>query len=270
MRKTVTVRLILGALLAFCSQCSWQKVANKEEKGLEVVRFPDPWTKTVEGRTVALADTRGFVVRKKTGPQPEELIFALKGLVITQQDAVESVYSDNFYAVRLDNHFSVRTATTGEWERAEQLANTRRQILSNKFGPPSEKATHTEEGVSYQDKLFQKSGDFWGSTVGLLSPNGRFLAVFSFSSSAKPRTSWSPLDGGMPGEPRPGEMFVDVYDASSGKRIQSGRARYENSPSMLFGGALWVGDSYLVVPLDPVKFSDLAGQACLLSILPIL
>lgn len=263
------LRLILGVLLAFCSQCSWQTVANKDEKRLEVVRFPEPFTKTVDGSTVALADTNGFVVRKKAGPQPE-LIFAMKGLVSTQQGAVESVFSDEFFAVSFDNHFSVRAATADEWERAEQLPNTRRNLRSNKFGPASEPATHTEDGVRYQGKLFQKSGDFWGNTVGLLSPNGRFLAVFSFSSSAKPRTSWSTLDGGMPDEPRPGEMFVDVYDASHGKPIQSGRAHYESSPSMLFYGALWVGDSYLVVPLDPVKSSDIAGQACLLSILPTL
>lgn len=262
--------LTIGALLAFSVQCSWQTVAKREENGLGVVRFPEAWTKaTAEGAKVAFADPRGFVVRKRIGSQPEELIFAMKGLLPGPQSGPEAVYSDAFYAVSLDGQFSVRAVKADEWERGEQLPNTREQIRSNKlYKAPSEPATHTEDGVNYRGKVFPKTGQFWGNTVGLVSPNGAWLAVFSFSSSAKPSMSWSPLDGGMLNEPRPGELFVDVYDTSTSERIQSSRARYEGSPSMLFDAALWIGNSYLVVPLDPVKFSDLAGQACFLGILP--
>lgn len=266
-RKLLT--LVFSALVAFSVQCSWQTAATNEEKNFGVVRFPEAWLKTtVDGSRVALTDTRGFTARRKSGAQPAELIFTMKGLIYSPERGSESVHSDAFYAVSLDGNFRVRAATADEWDRAEQLANTRQQILSNRHKAPSEPPTHTDEAVLYQGKDFPKSGKFWGNPVGLTSPNGAWLAVFSFSSSAKPSSSWSPLSGAEQDEPRPGEMFVDVYDTSFGQRIQSGRTRYDSSPSMLFGGALWIGDSYLVVPLDPIKSLDVAGQACFLGILP--
>src|ERR1041384_5909322 len=261
--------LIFSASLALSVSCSWQTTANNKEKNLGVVRFPEAWRKTtVDGATVALTDTRGFAVRRKVEGQPEELVFTMKGLIYSPERGSESVYSDAFYAVGLDGNFRVRKATADEWERAEQLPNTRKQILSNRHKAPSETATHTDKAVLYKGKEFPKSGEFFGNPVGLVSSDSTWLAVFSFSSSARPTTSWSPLSGAEKDEPRPGEMFVDVYDTSSGQRIQSGRTRYDNSPSMLFGGAIWVGDRYLVVPLDPINSLDAAGQACFLAILP--
>lgn len=260
--------LILGALLALSMQCSGRTAANKAENGLGVVRFSDGWSKSIGGRTLVLADTNGFVVRRKVSPQPEELIIRMKGLITNPEGKSETVFSDEIYAISLDDQFRVRAATADEWERAEQLENTRRQIRSNRSKAPSEPPRHTENEVSYKEKFFVKSGEFWPEPVGLQSPDGASLAVFSFSSSAKPQTSWSPLDGSLLQEPRPGEMFVDVFDTSSGQRIQSGRARYDGSPSMLFSGALWVGNNYLIVPLDPQNSSDAAGQTCFISILP--
>lgn len=233
-----------------------------------VVRFSDGWSKSIGGRTLVLADTKGYVVRRRVSPEPQELIIRMKGLITNPEGKSETVFSDEIYAVSVDHQFHVRAATPAEWERAEQLENTRRQIRSNRNKPASEPPRHTENAVIYGEKLFVKNGEFWAEPVGLLSPDGGSLAVFSFSSSAKPQTSWSPLDGSLLQEPRPGEMFVDVFDTSSGKRIQSGRARYDGSPSMLFGGALWIDNNYLIVPLDPQNSSDAAGQTCFIGVLP--
>lgn len=260
--------LTVCALLALSMQCSWRTVANKAENGLGVVRFFNGWSKALpNGRILVLADTNGYVVRRKVSPEPQELIIRMKALITNAEGKSETVFSDEVYAVSLDLQFRVRAATADEWERAEQLENPRLQIRSNRNKAPSE-PRHTENAVSYKEKLFVKSGEFWAEPVGLVSPDGKSLAVFSFSSSAKPQTSWSPLDGSLLQEPRPGEMFVDVFDTSSGKRIQSGRARYDGSPSLLFGGALWVTNNYLIVPLDPQNSSDAAGQTCFIGILP--
>ena len=266
LRRWSTV--MLAALVVSCA-CTYQSVANRQENNLGVVRFPEPWTKkTADGRTVALTDVRGFAVRKTTGTQPDELIFSMTGLISTAPNRSEMVNSEEFFAISLDRKFRVRTAAREEWERAAPIPNTRNAIPSNNHRVPSAPATHTENEVIYQGKKFSKSGEYWGNPVGLVSPNRAWLAVFSFSSSAKPTTSWSPLDGGMLNEPRPGELLIDVYDTSSGQRVQKSNLHYESSPSILFGGALWAGDSFLIVPLDPIKDSDLAGQACFLVILP--
>jgi hypothetical protein len=260
--------LTLGALLTLSVQCSWRTAANNAENGLGVVRFSKGWSKSTGGRILVLADTNGYVVRRKVSPEPQELIIRMKALITNAEGKSETVFSDEIYAISLDHQFRVRAAAADEWERAEQLDNTRRQIRSNRSKAPSESLRHTENAVSHKEKLFVKSGEFWAEPVGLVSPDGTSLAVFSFSSSAKPQTSWSPLDGSLLQEPRPGEMFVDVFDTSTGERIQSGRARYDGSPSMLFGGALWVGNNYLIVPLDPQNSSDAAGQTCFIGILP--
>jgi hypothetical protein len=235
---------------------------QREENSLGVVRFPNPWTKTTaDGSVVAFADPNGFEVRKHIGP-PARLIFAMKGSL--PGGPARSLYADQFYQVTLDGQMSVTMATRDEWEHAEPLPITRERVPANKSGPSSAPAKH-DEGISYRDKVFAKGGMFWGRPAAITSPNGRWLALFSFSSSAKPSVSWSPLDGGMPDEPRPGEIIVEVYDASSGRQVQSGRSRYDSSPSILFGQAFWAGDTYLIVPLDPVNWSSTGGPACFLA-----
>ncbi len=251
-----------------CCGCLFvaQHSSSKQENNLGVVRFPKVWTKKLaDGRTVAFANPLGFEVRAKKGAEPEEVIFAMKDLFIDAKGRSVSAYSDDFYAVSVDGKFRVRRAGADEWQRAEQLPNTQHEIHYYKYTPDS--LTHTEDEVIYHGKKYRKSGTFWPNTSALVSTSGAWLAVFSYSSSAKPRTSWSPLDGGMPDEPTPGKMFIDIYDTSSGERVQTNNFRYNTSPASLFGGAKWIGDDYLIVPLDPIRYFDIASQACFLGIL---
>jgi hypothetical protein len=228
------------------------------------VRFPEAWVKrTNDGRTVVFADENGFVVRRDVS-QRDELLVAMRGLLPAQCDHPFYVYSDNFYAVALGGDIKVRPATLKEWEQAEELTNTRHQLKSDS----PKQSTHANDAMYYRGKSFSKTGKFWGGRVGLISPDRKWLAVFSFSSRHKPRRSWSPLDLGGLMEPCCGKIFIDVYDTSSGERVLSGRRRYRFSPSMFFSAALWVGNEYLIVPCDPIKWRDVAGQACLLGILP--
>ena len=253
-----------SALLAVSMQCS-PPTTPRQENSLGVVRFPNPWTKTTaDGSVVAFADPDGLEVRKNDGP-PAALIFAMKGSL--PGGAARSVYAGQFYQVTLDDQMSVTMATKDEWEHAEPLPITRERVSANTSGPSSGPAKQ-DEGISYRDKIFAKSGKFWGRPAGITSPDGKWLALFSFSSSAKPSVSWSPLDGGRPDEPRPGEIIVEVFDTSSGRQVKSGRSRYDGSPSILFGQAFWAGDSYLIVPLDPVNWSSTGGPACFLAVLP--
>jgi len=255
------------ALLCFSCLLVAQNSSGKLEQNHGVVRFPKVWTKKIQdGRTVAFTSLRGFEVRRKRGAEPEEVIFAMKDLFTNAQGRSESAYSDEFYAVTVDGKFRVRRAGAEEWQRAEQLPNTRHDIHYNKYMP--DPLTHTDEEVIHHGKKYRRSGTFWPNTLALVSTSGAWLAVFSYSSSAKPRTSWSPLDGGMPEEPTPGQMFVDVYDTSSGQRVQTNTFRYDSSPSSLFSGAKWFGDDYLIVPLDPIRYFDVTGQACFLGIMP--
>ena len=51
--------------------------------------------------------------------------------------------------------------------------------------------------------------------------------------------------------------------------MQTNKFPYDSGASMLFSGALWVSDDYLIVPLDPIRYFDVTGQACFLGILPL-
>jgi len=108
----------------------------------------------------------------------------------------------------------------------------------------------------------------------LVSPRQTWIAVFSFlqlwraisiTSREKPNPGFIPGLGGS--EPGHGEVFLDLYDVSSGVRVIGARSPYGGTgsgfaPSMLFGASLWVEDRYFIMPLDWVL------DGCLLGILP--
>jgi len=269
----ILILIAVGALFG----CGWQGFqfprVTKGQNKLGVVRFPEAWTASgSDSHKISLYDPEGLTARRAGANSSQEyLIFAMKGQIIRNPDnpdeGVKSIESDNRYAVSLDGRFQVRPATAEEWNRAEQLPNTRQRIRMNQPNSPASKNV-ADEGLSYRGRIFGKTGIFWADPAALASPGGLWLAVFSYSSKESPRTSWSPLDGGTPQEPGPGEMFVDVYDTSSGEKILAGRAPYKNSPSILFNEALWVADKYFALPIDPVKPFDYRGQACFLGILP--
>jgi hypothetical protein len=112
----------------------------------------------------------------------------------------------------------------------------------------------TNDGVKYNDRVYKKSGQSWGTTVALVSPRHTWIAVFSYFSREKPATTLIPGLGGNK-EPGHGEVFLDVYNVSSGEKIISARSSYggDNAgfePSMLFGASFWVEDRYLIMPLN--------------------
>jgi hypothetical protein len=94
------------------------------------------------------------------------------------------------------------------------------------------------------------------------------LAVFSHTSEKNTAVA-GPLGGGGPGK---GDMFVDVYEVNSGKQILSAHAPHRggDQPSLYFDTALWVNNSYLVVPLDvdPNDQTLSVGDRVLLVIVP--
>lgn len=106
-----------------------------------------------------------------------------------------------------------------------------------------------------------------GHEVALVSPRETWIAVFSYSSRDKPDRGTIP---GFPAggkEPGRGEVFLDLYNVSSGAKVISAQAPYGRkpggfTPSMLFGASLWVEKLHFIMPLDWIL------DHCLLAILP--
>jgi hypothetical protein len=230
------------------------------------IRFPEPWLKMRGGEQTVVNDNLQYVIRKSA----DELIFTVKqgfDARLYGKDAYDfpvrnpdyDYYSDNHFAVSLDGKFSVRKASDSEWATAAKPLHGYRFIDS--FKNPQVK----EEGITYNDRLYRKTGDSWGTQVALVSPYARWIAVFSFTSPDKPQPALIPGFGGN--GPSHGEVFLDIYDTSSGDKVVAGNARFGDegsgvSPSLLFGNSVWIDDRYLIVPLNSFL------QNCYLVTLP--
>jgi hypothetical protein len=228
-----------------------------------VIRFPrDPWTKMKPvGRQVGVNDNPHYVVRMISKGERRELLFAVKQGFTGELFGKEAhdfpvknpdydYYSDERYAVSLDGGFQVRKATPEEWDATEKPLHSYHFIRT--FKNP----LVTVEGVKYNEQLYRKTGESWGTEAAILSPRGTWIAVFSYTSREKPPKPLIPGFGGT--EPGHGEVFLDIYKTSSGEKIDAARHTYGGdgsgggyAPSMLFGGSLWVDDSYFVMPLEP-------------------
>jgi hypothetical protein len=268
MRPLAVFLITLEAALGFSLSCSSLINADPQVTGpIGVVRFPTPWIKMINNSERGVNDNIGYVIRKSV---QGELLFAVKqgftGELFGKEVSdfpVESpnydYYSDNQFAVSLDGAFRVRESTTEEWNAATKPLHSYHVISSFKNGQVA------GDGVQYNGHLYRKSGESWGTEVALVSPRQTWIAVLSYTSREKPDPGFIPGLGGS--EPGHGEVFLDLYNVSSGVKVIGARSPYGGTgsgfaPSMLFGASLWVEDRYFIMPLDWVL------DGCLLGILP--
>jgi hypothetical protein len=98
----------------------------------------------------------------------------------------------------------------------------------------------------------------------LVSPNERWIAVFSFTATEMGQVLIPGFGGGGP---KRGEAFLDIYDLYSAEKVAAHQARFGDSdpgddPSSLIGSSVWIEDRFLIMPLR----TDL--EICFLAILP--
>jgi hypothetical protein len=270
MRTFTLLLLALDLLLGLGFSCAAPPRGAQVSGPLGVVRFPAPWVKSRGGALVGVNDHTQYVIRRAPAERGGELLFAVKqgfdGSLFGKEvydfpvrDPEYDYYSDDRFAVSLDGARRVREVTAAEWDAALKPLHSYRFIASH------QNPAVTGEGVEYGGRLYRKSGASWGTEAALVSPRSTRIAVFSYASSEQPRKPLVPGLGGT--EPGHGEIFLDVYDLSSGERVMAARAPYGAtdagySPSLLFGGALWVDDRFFVMPLEP------SYESCFLGILP--
>jgi hypothetical protein len=257
MRHLAIPLFTFATVLSVGLSCSPKYGPQQLTGPIGAVHFPDPWVKVIGNSTRGVNDNVGYVIRKsKRG----ELLFAIKQGFAGELHGLETTefpvkypdydyYSDNRFAVGIDGAFRTRKATTDEWDAAEK------PVHSYYFVHSFINKQHTDEGVQYKGKLFRKSGESWGNYDALVSPRGTWIAVFSYSSRDKPDRGMLPGFPAGGDEPGRGEVFLDVYNVSSGARVISARSPFGSKPggfvpSMLFGSSLWVEDRYLIMPLN--------------------
>jgi hypothetical protein len=265
----VYIVLILAAELAIClsSSCSTPAPVQPAISGpVKVVEFPEPWVKQKNGASVGVNDAVQYVVRKSTDSK-QELLFAVKqgfdGTLYGKEASEFPVtspdydyYSDNRFAVSIDGQPRIKRVTEDEWNAGEKLLQS--YYFINKDDPQVR-----PEGVRYNERLYRKAGESWGNQVALVSPQKTRIAIFSYTSREK--VSESIIPGLKSTEPGSGEVFLDVYDLSSGEKVGVARSPYGRkpngfAPSMIFGASVWIEDTYIVMPLDPDLSRSLIGM----------
>jgi hypothetical protein len=251
---------VIALLLTLNLQCATfqQAIVTEGAERMAVVRFPMFYLRKEKDGEVAGMPTNDFEVRRQPGASPGELLFA--GL-----DLNDDGYSDNIYAVSLDGQFNVCQVTAQDWEHAEHLQTGGIKVSAVEINESKNAAVISKKPeIGYQGKSYPRTGAAWTSRGALVSPDGKWIAVFSHTTEVESTgPGWPGLGAGGRG---PGEMFVDVYDTSSGKKVAGGRARHDGAqyPDNDFEDALWVENRYLVVPLHISG----RGETYLVAILP--
>jgi hypothetical protein len=261
-RTLAALVLVFGLALASGPWCS-PPAAPRTEGPVGVLRFPGPWVRTdAAGRLRVLNDVPQYVFRESASGA---LLVAVKprsaedltGRDVTDPSPAQQP-SDNRYAVSTDGRFNVAPARAGEWEAGRELEHGYHFI-------PSHDGAAGPEGVRYGGRVFAKSGETWCNEAALVSPRGSWVAVFSYTSREPPARPLVPGFGSS--EPARGEIFLDLYDATAGRRVIAARAPFGAggagfAPSMLSADSVWLGERYFVMPLDWNL------EVCYLGILP--
>jgi hypothetical protein len=221
-----------------------------------LIRFPDYWAGSeARGESKFLAPL-WYEIRKASNSPERELLFA--GMTTdgywgeiyadrTGEKPKDSWYSINLYAVSLDDTSRVRAASKQEWDSAEKVSLRPKQVFPNSLDDSK------LEAFDYRGRKYPKAGEHWGGA--LLSPGGRWLAVYSYSGE---KTQGNFLGGDTP---REGGVYWDVYDVNTGEKVLSWHAESVYGPGVLKEGAVWVGEEYFVMPLSS------ALQECVIGIL---
>src|SRR5215213_444161 len=255
MHVYIVVMLAVELALCLSVSCSTTAPAQPEITGpVKLVEFPEPWVKRKGDVLVGVNDAVQYVVRKSKDSK-QGLLFAVKqgfdGSLFGKEVSEFPVrspdydyYSDNYFAVNIDGQLQVKEVTEDDWKTGEKLLHS--YYFIHNFD-----AQVTAEGVRYNERLYRKAGESWGGYAALVSPRKTRIAIFSYTSREK--VSKSIIVGMNNTEPGSGEVFLDIYDLSSGEKVGSARARYGKpdgfEPSLLFGASVWIEDSYIIMPL---------------------
>jgi hypothetical protein len=193
-----------------------------------------------------LSSIEHIEVRKVPNSPDGEVLFAawdgyFDGMYSYEVEAGRSKpkYSLNSYAVNFSDGMRVRPATKQEWESGSRVVTKSRFISAD--GPYDGSGE-----IVYRQKRYSKPGKYWGN--GGLSPNGRWLASFSYSGvmteSLLPFGGQSVLSG---------DAFWQIYDTVTGKKVFESEAKNVKSPSSLNGPVIWLEDRYFLFPEDEQK-----------------
>ena len=145
-----------------------------------------------------------YEFRKTAGINQEYLVAAVDGGLTPPRD-----YSPNKFWVNFRSG-KVRDATQAEWNSGVAVPPDR--STKGPFFRPQ-----ANEPISFEGKLFRKSGPKWPIVPALVSPDRRWIAVQSWD--GKDYTDQGINIRFLPELWEHGRFFIDLYDVSSGRKL---------------------------------------------------
>jgi hypothetical protein len=238
---------ILIASLSCQSAAQTTRLTGAGGRSLQINRlqFPEQW---LEQTSIGLRPPDGIEdleVRQIPGGKAAEFFFAAlpNGAFDYAHELNPNIpppqYSENFFAVDFAAGMKVRPVTNDEWSTGTRLYTAPRLVV------PLSSGDLTSGEIRYRGKTFPKAGKYWGT--GLLSPHGKWLAVFSYTGELPPRNFMQFITGRSP---RTGDIFWQVYDAESGEKVFAWEARNIDNPASLGSRVVWLEERRLLLPLD--------------------
>jgi len=201
------------------------------------LHFPQPWLDETEG----FGPIQQIEVRKAPNSSDNEFFFgALRDgdnfyAHEVDRNMPKPRYGTNMFAVNFSAGLQVRTATQQEWESASRIPAKPRHIF-----PKGNDYSSGE--IEYRQHRYAKVGKYWGNSS--LSPTGRWLAAFSYTGEKPPPDLFGQ------GNPRAGDIFLQIYDTVSGEKVFEWDAKNVKSPAERLGPVVWLEDRYFLFTED--------------------
>jgi len=151
------------------------------------------------------------------------------------------------YRISLSIPVRLTPVTDQEWNSGTEARRwpgeheTTYEILQGGIGPDVRHGERDPREFRYEGHLFDRSGKIWGPyNPVLLSPNKRYVALQSWD-------GWW-LSGKAPYS---GELYIDIYAASSGQPIARIRGKWSDwTPDGAQKDVYWLTDHDLISPFD--------------------
>ena len=200
------------------------------------LQLPQPWLDEMEGSD----SIEQIEVRKISNSPNDEFFFG----ALTDYDneyaheadknLPKPRYGKNMFAVTFSTGPQARLATKQEWESGSRIAT------KSKFVVP--KSASSEE-IEYRQRRYPKVGKYWGE--GLLSPTGKWLAVFTYTGEKTPPDLFF---GG--GDVPFGDAYLQIYDTKTGRKVFDWEARAVKHPTHFNSPVVWLDDRYFLFRED--------------------
>ncbi len=151
-------------------------------------------------------------------------------------------YSKEKYAVSIPGSSAVHEIGRSEWFQAQPLTHL---TLFNSSPSDGRIPEDDDKNISYKGKEFRKLGQH--VLVGIVSANDRWIAVFSYDGKqayVPPELRHMPsvpLGGGINKHPSQGELYVDIYDVGTGRKVIALQGEFRN-----LAANAWPNDAFFL------------------------